>query len=178
MSHDSQAPICKHEVFDIIMHTIYEGGYSSTLKKLRGNRSSKLPLILLAAAVLGIIAVSVLLSSDLGGTPTSQVVETSHLITPLDYQLDFGESTAHLLIDVRTPEEFDSGHIQDAINISVETLPDRLTEVPGDLPIVVYCRSGNRSATAARILVSAGYQPVYDLGGIQTWIAEGYPVEY
>lgn len=178
MSHDSQVPICMHEVFDIIMHTIYEGGYSSTLKKLRGNKSSKLPLILLAVVVLGIIAVSVLLSSDIGGSPTAQVVEASQLITPLDYQQEFGESAPHLLIDVRTPEEFASSHILNAINISVETLPDRLNEVPGNLPIVLYCRNGNRSATAARILVFAGYQPVYDLGSIQTWVNEGYPVEY
>jgi rhodanese-related sulfurtransferase len=148
------------------------------MKKRRGNKSSKLPLILLSIAVLVIITFSVLLSSDLGGSPITQVVETSQLITPLDYQQDFGESTTHLLIDVRTPEEFASGHIQNAINISVETLPDRLNEVPDNLPIVVYCRSGNRSATAAEILVSAGYQPVYDLGGIQTWTAQGYPVEY
>jgi rhodanese-related sulfurtransferase len=148
------------------------------MKKLSGNKSSKLPIVILAVAVLGIIAVSVLLSSDLGGSPTSQVAEASQLISPKDYEQEFGESTAHLLIDVRTPEEFDSGHIQDAINISVESLPDRLKEVPGDLPIIVYCRSGNRSATAAQILVSEGYQPVYDLGGIQTWVAEGLPVEY
>jgi rhodanese-related sulfurtransferase len=41
---------------------------------------------------------------------------------------------------------------------------------------VVYCRSGNRSAAAARILTDAGYTPVYDLGGIQDWVAEGLPI--
>jgi rhodanese-related sulfurtransferase len=46
-----------------------------------------------------------------------------------------------------------------------------------DLPIVVYCRSGNRSATATRILIEAGFGEVYDLGGIQDWVVQGYPIQ-
>lgn len=153
-------------------------GHPFIMKKRGENKSSKLPLIILGIAVIVIVVASVLLARGFGTNPVSQVAETSQLITPIDYQQDFGESAAHVLIDVRTPEEFESGHIRNAINISVETLPDRLNEVPSGLPIVVYCRSGNRSATAAQILVSAGYQSVYDLGGIQTWVAQGLPVEY
>jgi phage shock protein E len=160
------------------MLDIYTRGTGLNMKKRSKIKSSKLPLILLAVAVLGIVAVTVLLSSDLRGNPTSQVGEVSQLISPLDYKQEFGETSEHLLLDVRTAEEYTSGHIKNAINIPVESLPDLLDELPGDLPIVVYCRSGNRSATAAQILVSAGYQPVYDLGGIQTWLAYGYPIEY
>jgi len=99
-------------------------------------------------------------------------------ITPDDYQLNFIESaTQHMLIDVRTTEEFESGHIAGAINISVDTLADNLSQIPMDMPIVVYCRSGNRSAIAADILSGAGYSPVYDLGGIIAWQDAGYPIE-
>lgn len=99
-------------------------------------------------------------------------------IDAAEYNQKFVEEVDHLLVDVRTPEEFASGHIPGAINISVQSLPDRLDEIPEDQTLVVYCRSGNRSATATVILVDAGYSPVHDLGGIQDWVSAGYPVEY
>lgn len=98
-------------------------------------------------------------------------------IAPSEYQESFAANVDHILIDVRTPAEFSSGHIPGAINISVETLEQRLSEVSGDVPVVVYCRSGNRSAQAARILANAGYAQIYDLGGIVDWAAQGYPIE-
>jgi phage shock protein E len=98
---------------------------------------------------------------------------TVELLSPAGYDEKFGDAESHLLIDVRTPEEFASGHIEGAINIPVETLSQRLNEVPKDSALVVYCRTGNRSATAAQILVTAGYGPVYDLGGIQAWVSAG-----
>jgi rhodanese-related sulfurtransferase len=98
-------------------------------------------------------------------------------MSPAGYQGEFVETGAeHLLIDVRTPEEFASGHIEGAVNIPVEALASRLSEVPSGQPIVVYCRSGNRSATASQILADAGYTSIYDLGGLQGWISQGFPV--
>lgn len=81
------------------------------------------------------------------------------------------------MIDVRTPEEFNSGHIAGAINIPVQELSERLSEVPDDKEIVVYCRSGNRSATASDILTNGGYEGVYDMGGIIAWQQAGFPIE-
>lgn len=127
-------------------------------------------------ALLVVILFSMLLVAC-GGAAAPAVAEVQ-LIGPENYQEQFDQNTQHALIDVRTPEEFSEGHIPGAVNISVQTLPERLDEVPGDLPVVVYCRSGNRSATAAQILVENGYQPVYDLGGIKDWIAQGYAIEY
>lgn len=99
-------------------------------------------------------------------------------ISPQQYVSDFENATRpHLLLDVRTPEEFASGHIAGAVNISVESLASRLSEVPQDQPVVVYCRSGNRSATASQILSNAGYTGIYDLGGINAWQSAGLPVE-
>lgn len=98
-------------------------------------------------------------------------------ISPADYQSKFGAGSKHLLLDVRTPEEFASGHIPGAVNISVDALSQRLSEVPQDEPVVVYCRSGNRSNQAAQILDKAGYTQIYDLGGIVTWAEQGLPVE-
>ncbi|HAJ38754.1 MAG TPA: rhodanese-like domain-containing protein [Chloroflexi bacterium] len=110
-----------------------------------------------------------------GGAQASAKINTK--ITPADYQAQFGAGVDHLLLDVRTPEEFNSGHIPGAVNISVDQLAQRLSEVPQDKPVVLYCRSGNRSNQAAQILDRAGYTQIYDLGGIVTWQQQGYPVE-
>jgi len=99
-------------------------------------------------------------------------------ISPADYQSQFiTNGTSHMLIDVRTPDEFATGHIHGAVNISVDTLQSHLDEVPRDIPVVVYCHSGNRSGQAAQILTQAGYSSLYDLGGINTWEAQGFPIE-
>ena len=80
----------------------------------------------------------------------------------------------HYLLDVRTPSEYASGHISNADNIAVEQLASRISDLPTDKPIVVYCRSGNRSAQAANILKQAGFTGVYDLGGTMQWTSAGY----
>lgn len=75
-----------------------------------------------------------------------------------------------LLLDVRTPEEFASGHIPSAVNIPVQELERRIGELKAkDRPIVLYCRSGNRSNRAAGVLKSAGYAAVHDLGAMSRW---------
>jgi rhodanese-related sulfurtransferase len=74
------------------------------------------------------------------------------------------------LVDVRTPEEFAAGHLQGAVNIPLSQVEKRLKEFgPKDRPIVVYCRSGSRSASAARTLKSNGYLQVQDLGSMGRW---------
>lgn len=74
------------------------------------------------------------------------------------------------LLDVRTPEEFLDRHIEGAKNIPVQELANRVGEVGAkDRPIVVYCRSGVRSASAAKLLKSAGYEDVLDIGAIGNW---------
>ena len=99
-------------------------------------------------------------------------------IDPGQYQADFSQKQApHMLLDVRTPQEFASGHIAGAENIALQSLPQRIGDIPQDRPIVIYCRSGSRSRSAARVLAQAGYVDVYDLGGIIKWQASGLPVQ-
>lgn len=76
-----------------------------------------------------------------------------------------------LLLDVRTPEEYAAGHIPDSQLLPYDQLKTRTDELPADktTPIIVYCRSGNRSAVAAQTLAGLGYTEIYDLGGIQDW---------
>lgn len=96
---------------------------------------------------------------------TVQLVDADEALAILDNKPDA------LLIDVRTEAEFKSGHIEGALLLPIDQLQAKLSELPQDkaTPLVVYCRSGNRSATAAQILLQAGYSQVYDLGGIIDW---------
>ncbi len=74
-----------------------------------------------------------------------------------------------VLLDVRTPGEFASGHIDGAINIPVQELGGRLGELKDkNKTVVVYCRSGARSASAAATLEAAGYT-TRDLGPMSAW---------
>ncbi len=76
-----------------------------------------------------------------------------------------------VILDVRTPAEFHSGHIAGAINIPNESIqtsrPSQLADL--DATILVYCRSGARSARASAKLASMGYTDVNDFGGILSW---------
>lgn len=73
-----------------------------------------------------------------------------------------------LLLDVRTPEEFNAGHIPGARNIPVQELQSRLGELEKWRSVVVYCRSGARSATAKALLTKAGHE-VLDIGAMGNW---------
>lgn len=96
------------------------------------------------------------------------------VILPADYKARFVDGKEkHTLVDVRTAEEYKSGYIPGAINISVQELNGKLNKIPKDKPVVVYCRSGNRSAHAVQALMAAGYSDVYDLGGLFEWARQG-----
>ena len=82
----------------------------------------------------------------------------------------------HLIVDVRTEEEYNGGHLEGAVLLPVQDLEERMDELPKDKPIIVYCRSGARSRNASETLIANGYTMVYDMGGISSWEADGYPV--
>lgn len=74
-----------------------------------------------------------------------------------------------LLLDVRSPAEFGSGHLNNAVNIPVGELSQRSGELPTDRAIVLYCASGMRSGRATSMLQRLGREDVYDLGGQRNW---------
>jgi rhodanese-related sulfurtransferase len=79
-----------------------------------------------------------------------------------------------VILDVRTQEEFEGGHIEGAVLLPGGEVGERAKEVLPDKnqTILVYCRSGRRSELAARELISMGYTNVYDFGGIIDWPGE------
>lgn len=98
------------------------------------------------------------------------------------------EKDDFFLLDVRTPVEFNESHIEGAVLIPLENgygsnlgpdqlLEARINEVPKGEKVLVYCRTGRRSAVASQMLEDAGYTDVYNMGGgISEWIEAGYPV--
>lgn len=84
---------------------------------------------------------------------------------------DLDEGKDFILLDVRTSEEYEEGHIEGAINIPLKKLAYEVeTEIPElDTRIYLYCRSGVRVITAGHILHDLGYENVYNMGGIISW---------
>ena len=77
----------------------------------------------------------------------------------------------YIILDVRTQEEYDQGHIPSAIVISHEKIAEKAEEVLADKDqlILVYCRSGRRSKIAAEALAELGYTNIKEFGGIIDW---------
>ncbi len=73
-----------------------------------------------------------------------------------------------LLLDVRSPQEFAGGHLPGAVNVPVQELLFRMDEIGQGRKVVVYCRSGARSAVAAKLLQSEGHE-VLDIGTMAAW---------
>ena len=85
----------------------------------------------------------------------------------------YKETADAVLLDVRTPEEFRSGHIPGSMNIPLQELQQAESAVEEkDRPVFVYCQSGGRSRQAAAKLKQMGYTDVTDLGGISSYRGE------
>ena len=76
-----------------------------------------------------------------------------------------------VVVDVRTREEYDGGHIENAVLVPNESIGSEMPEALPDkeATLLVYCRSGRRSKDAAQKLLALGYQNVYDFGGVIDW---------
>ena len=77
-----------------------------------------------------------------------------------------------IVLDVREKDEYDAGHIADAVLLPVGTIDENSAAevIPQkDSAVLVYCRSGNRSKTASQKLADLGYTQVFEFGGINTW---------
>lgn len=83
-----------------------------------------------------------------------------------------------LLVDIRTPAEMAQGVIPDALQLPMHLIPVRMSELPKDRDVVLYCRSGARSYQACAYMMQQGYDRVLNLrGGIIAWARHGFPIE-
>ncbi len=130
-----------------------------------------------ALLALGLLALVAFLPRLIGKLRRGPMVD----IPELKQRLDAGEDV--LVLDVRTPEDFvgEQGHIGEAINIPVEELGARLTELSDyqERPVVTVCRTDRKSAAAAQILAKNGFADVHVARmGMTAWNEQGYEIEH
>ncbi len=79
----------------------------------------------------------------------------------------YGATTGAILLDVRTPQEYQEGHIPESKNVPLQALEGvKQVVTKMDTPVFVYCYSGGRSRQAAKLLAQMGYTNIKDIGGI------------
>lgn len=110
-------------------------------------------------------------SSETAGVAQEEVAEIMPMSGQelVDYMKDEDKMKEAVVVDVRTEEEYAAGHIEGAINVSLDDIQmsaDALEEYK-DKTIILYCNTANRSGQAAVILVNAGYQKVYNAEGVK-----------
>ena len=135
---------------------------------------------ILAVAALTLSACS---SDPAGSTAPAETVTTIDevaVVSPTEGNQLLDASPAGLVVlDVRTPAEFAEGHLPDAVNIDVQApdFRDQVGQLDRGAPVLLYCRSGNRSATARQVMAEMGFERIADVdGGIVAWQEAGLPV--
>lgn len=124
-------------------------------------------IVVFAVTVLAVAGYYMLMGSGGSGYGNVDVGEARDLIS---------DKADLVVLDVRTVSEYESGHLEGAVNIPVEVLGGHLSELDPNDELLVYCRTGNRSTTAVGILRENGYDRVYHMdGGITAWMRAGFP---
>lgn len=125
---------------------------------------------LIMIAILVLIVGVVYIKAKTGSAPQSNNVSFSTV------QNDVAAGAK--LYDVRTSQEYTSGHFADAANWSLQDMQaGKLPDAPKDTKVYVYCQSGSRSSQATKLLSDAGFTNVVDLGGLQDVQANGGTLE-
>jgi rhodanese-related sulfurtransferase len=125
-----------------------------------------------AAVLMIFTACSPQADSDTATETQATTAEKVEIINNTPEEFEANMEGDYLLLDVRTQEEYDAGHIEGSTLIPVDELGNRISEIEDykDKTVLVYCRSGNRSVTASNILISNGFTKVHNLlGGIGAW---------
>lgn len=119
-----------------------------------------------------LFAVVVMLSGCACGSESTSASYTQ--ITQKEAMKMIEKDDGHVIVDVRRQDEYDEGHIKDAILIPNESISGKKPKGLPDLDqiILIYCRSGHRSKEASQKLADMGYTNIYEFGGINTWTGE------
>ncbi len=110
-----------------------------------------------------------------------QIFESKDINVISDTQFIEIQDSDYILVDVRTIEEYESGHIQDAVNFDFysKSFQNDILSLEKSTSIVLYCRTQNRSTKTANYLKENGYKEITVLeGGITSWVKNGNDLEY
>jgi rhodanese-related sulfurtransferase len=124
--------------------------------------------------ILVVVAVVIFLIASMGGEQSSNTGNLPASVSVDEAHQMYTEGT--FVLDVRTPEEWNEFHAPNTTLIPLDELASRLNELPKDQPILVVCRSGNRSQAGRDILLQAGFNATSMVGGLNVWRDSGYPV--
>ena len=116
--------------------------------------------------------------AEVASSENTSIIEDVNLEEAYALIVDNLSNPDFVIIDVRTPGEYASGHIEDAINIDfyAEDFDEQLDELDRDKIYLIYCQSGNRSGKALDKMEALGFQEVYNmLGGIVNWERTNLP---
>lgn len=124
------------------------------------------------------LALIVVLSMLIGGPIRQSLLGISSI--PIAQAIQLVNRQSGIIVDVREPDEFKGGHIPRAINVPLSALKSRINELEKykNKPVIVCCRSGQRSAQAAVSLRKQGFNTVHNLsGGFSAWQRDNLPTE-
>ena len=120
-----------------------------------------------------VLSLIFIFSCELLNSPEINIISESDFVEIQD--------SDYTLIDVRTQDEFDLGHIDSAINLDFysDTFQNEILSLPKNEKIVLYCRTNNRSSKTATILKENGYKDILVIrGGITEWVKKGNDINY
>ena len=120
-----------------------------------------------------VLSLIFIFSCELLNSPEINIISESDFVEIQD--------SDYTLIDVRTQDEFDLGHIDSAINLDFysDTFQNEILSLPKNEKIVLYCRTNNRSSKTATILKENGYKDIFVIrGGITEWVKNGNDINY
>ena len=144
-------------------------GYSS-----RSSLGSALRRPIVQISILIVVGLLVFLIASLGGEQSSSTGKLPAFVSVDEAYQMYQNGT--FVLDVRTPEEWNDFHAPNTTLIPLEELASRVDELPKDQPIVVVCRSGNRSQAGRDILLQVGFNATSMNGGLNAWRDSGHPV--
>jgi rhodanese-related sulfurtransferase len=124
--------------------------------------------------ILLVVAVIIFLIASAGGGQNGSVSTLPAFVSVDEAYQMYQDGT--FVLDVRTQEEWNEYHVPNTTLIPLDELAARVGELPKDQPIVVVCRSGNRSQTGRDILLQAGFNATSVNGGLNAWRDSGYPI--
>lgn len=133
---------------------------------------NKRTILILTVTVMLVLALALTLSGcATTDEPSGEKAPNVVNLTAEEGKAMMEEDPAIILVDVKTQEEYTEEHIPGALLVPVEELESLAPDLISDkeATYIVYCRSGNRSATAAQLLIDLGYKNIYDMGGIIDW---------
>jgi len=115
-----------------------------------------------------------------GKNSSGNTTQINATISVDEFEKKLAENSNVQLIDVRTPDEFNQGHLKGALNYDINSsdFENKIAKLNNGKPVMVYCLSGGRSSSAAELLGQKGFSEVYNMqGGIMKWNSANKPLE-